>query len=249
MKRTVIGLIPARLGSIRVKCKNLRMIGGKPLIAYTIDTLKHAKNFDEIYVNSESDLIGKVATRYGIPFYKRPKELALSSSMIDDYIYEFLTNKPHCDVLAVINPTSPFITAEEMDRAVTQFLNSDCHTQLCCEAIQTHCFVDGQPVNFSTGGQHPRSQDIPPVHALNFAITIWDAAKFKETYEAKGYGVYSGKLGFFVTEGKSSIDIDYPEDFAMARVVMDHWDEIMADDPQYDPVLDQIIAENRKTEC
>ena len=247
-KKNVIGLIPARLGSKRVKCKNLRLIGGRPLISYCIDKIKAASCFDSVCVNSESPLIGEVAQRYGIEWYRRPPELALSTSMIDDYIYEFLCNR-ECDALAVVNPTSPFLTVSDMERAVKQFLASDCQTQLCCEAVQTHCFLDGEAVNFSTDGQHPRSQDLSPVLALNFAITIWDAKSFKKQYEEKGHGVYTGKLGFFVTEGFASVDIDYEEDFALAEAIMQNYEAIARGaTAEYDSVLDQTIKDGFNTE-
>ena len=246
--KKIIGLIPARLGSVRVKCKNLRMINNHPLIYYTIQQLKSSRRFDEIYVNSESELIGELARRYGINFYQRPEKYALSSSMIDEYIYDFLIHV-ECDVLAVINPTSPFLTAAEMDRAINQFLTSDCDTQLCCERVQTHCFLDGTAENFSTDGQHPRSQDLVPILALNFAITIWNAKKFIRQFEKKGHGVYTGKLGFYITEGFSNIDIDYEEDFQLAAVLMQHMSDIKKENPaEYDPVWAPIIEKGVKTE-
>ena len=72
----VIAMIPARLGSKRVKNKNLRLLGGKPLIAHVIETVKETNIFDEIYINSESDVFKQIADSYGINFYKRPSELS-----------------------------------------------------------------------------------------------------------------------------------------------------------------------------
>ncbi len=247
-KPKIVALIPARLGSIRVKSKNLRLLAGKPLIYYAIDALKKAKSFDEIYVNSESELIGKVAERYGIPFYKRPAELALSTSMIDEYIYEFLKNTP-CDVLAVVNPTSPFITPQEIDDCIDHFIKSDCDTQLACEDVRTHSFVKGKEVNFSTKGKHPRSQDIPPVQALNFAVTVWKSQAFIDHYEAHGHAVYTGKLGFYAFDGLSNIDIDWEEDFQLAEVIMENLEAMKEKKAQWDPVMDEIIASGQKTEC
>ena len=223
------------------------MIAGKPLIYYSIKALQGAKSFDETYVNSESELVGSVARRYGINFYKRPEELATSQSMIDEYIYEFLTNV-ECDVLAVVNPTSPFITSEEIDEAIDYFLANDFDTMLACEDIQTHCFLQRKPINFSTAGKHPRSQDIPPVKALNFAVTIWDAKKFVEQFEERGYAVYTGKLGFFTFEGLSTIDIDWEEDFVLAEIVMENLERFKNPEATYDPVLDEAMTAGGKTE-
>ena len=245
--KRIVALIPARLGSKRVKAKNLRLLAGKPLIYYNIRTLQECTSFDEIYVNSESDLFGQVAERYGIPFYKRPAELATGESMIDEYIHEFLTNVD-CDVLAVVNPTSPFLTSKEIDAAIDYFLDHDFDTMLACENIQTHCFLNGEPINFSTQGQHPRSQDLDPVQALNFAVTAWDARKFVQQFEEKGHGVYTGKLGFYAFEGLSTIDIDWEEDFVLAEIIMENLDRFDKVEATYDPVLGEILASGQRTE-
>ncbi len=246
-QRRVIGLIPARMGSVRVKCKNLRLIAGKPLIYYSIRTLQEAQCFDEVYVNSESEQIGAVAQRYGIKFYKRPKELATSSSMIDEYIYDFLKHVP-CDVLAVVNPTSPFLTSREIEQAVAHFLENDNDTQLACTNIKTHCFLHGREVNFSTKGKHPRSQDLPPIQALNFAVTIWDSQKFIAQFEEKGYAVYTGKIGLYAFEGLSTIDIDWEEDFVLTELIMENREKFHGIRAEYDAVLDEILASGQRTE-
>jgi CMP-N,N'-diacetyllegionaminic acid synthase len=241
--KKIIGLIPARLGSVRVKAKNLRLINGKPLIYYAINAIKNSKIFDDKYVNSESELIGKVAERYGIKFYQRPKELATSTSMIDEYIYEFLNNVD-CDVLAIINPTSPFLTSDEIDAAVNNFLENGFDTQLACQNIRTHCFLNGKAINFSTEGKHPRSQDLPIIQALNFAVTIWDAHKFKEQFSEKGHAVYTGKLGFYSFTGLAAIDIDWEEDFVLAELIMNNMEKFRNPKCDWDSVLEHIISNN-----
>jgi CMP-N,N'-diacetyllegionaminic acid synthase len=243
-ERKVVGLIPARIGSQRVKAKNLRLIAGKPMMAYAIEALKKARSFDDIYVNSESNIVGEVAREYGIKFYQRPEHLATSASMIDDYIYDFICHID-CDVLAVINPTSPFITAKEIDGCINQFLNSDCDTQLACEDIRTHCFLDTKPINFKTNGQHPRSQDLEPVKALNFAVTTWAAKAFKKQYEERGHAVYTGKIGFYAFEGLSNIDVDWEEDFLLAEVIMENLDRLKGKKAEYHPALKKLLASGK----
>ena len=236
--KKIVAVVPARFGSERVRCKALRLLAGNPLMYYVLNTLTQCGSFDEIYVNSESDLIGEVAKRYGTRYYKRPPELATSASLIDEYIYEFLTNIP-CDVLAIVNPTSPFLTAAEIDGAVDHFLGNNFDTQLACTTVRTHSFVDGVPVNFSTAGKHPRSQDIPPVQALNFAVTIWNAPSFMKQFCEKGYAVYTGRLGFYAFHGLSTIDIDWEEDFALADVLMANRDRLSHSPAVYDEVLEK----------
>jgi len=244
--KKIVGLIPARFGSVRVKCKNLRLMAGKPLIYYSIKALQGCRSFDEIYVNSDSQLIGKVAQRYNIPFYKRPKKLATSQSMIDEYIYDFLIHVP-CDVLAVVNPTSPFLTSQDIDQTIKHFLKSDYDTMLACENIRTHCFLKNKAINFSTKGKHPRSQDIEPIQALNFAVTVWNAKAFVKQFAQKGHAVYTGKLGFHSFEGLAAVDIDWEEDFFIAENIMKSRKKLKDYQPKWDSVLDKIINSNKKT--
>lgn len=241
--KKIIALIPARLGSKRVKAKNLRLIKGKPLISYVIETCKKVEYFDKVYVNSESQLFGEVASRYGIDFYKRPEELATSQSMIDEYLFEFLSNVK-CDILAVVNPTSPFLKPSEIEDALINFIENDYDTQLACTDFKTHCFLDNKPINFSTEGKHPRSQDLTPVKGLNFAITIWKRDSFIEQFKKLGHAVYTGKIGLFSFNGLSAIDIDWDEDFQLAEIIMENRERFTNIKPEYDPVLNELLNNN-----
>ena len=242
--KKIVAVIPARLGSQRVKAKNLRMLGDKPLIYYMIQTLKRSKHVNEIYINSDSELFGQIAERYDINFYKRDPELATSESMIDDYIYDFCKNVK-CDILAVANPTSPFLSTEELDLAIENFINNDFDTQLACEDVKTHCFYKGDPINFSTKGQHPRSQDLIPIKALNFAVTIWKTKSYINNYESTGYGVYTGKIGHYSFEGLSNVDIDWEEDFVLAEYLLKNMKTKNEIEARYDPVMDELIKSGK----
>ena len=103
----VIAMIPARQGSKRIPKKNIRLLNGIPLISYVIRAAKQANCFDEIYVNSESDIIGKLALEEGVKFYKRPDELSSDSATNDDFVLDFLENI-NCDALVQVLATSPF---------------------------------------------------------------------------------------------------------------------------------------------
>ena len=72
----IVAMIPARLGSTRVKNKNLRLINNKPLIQYIIDSAKKSELLNDIYVNSESTKFKEISNRSGIKFYQRSEELA-----------------------------------------------------------------------------------------------------------------------------------------------------------------------------
>lgn len=243
----VISVVPARLGSQRIKVKSLRLLNGKPLIEYILDTLKKTTYLNDIYINSDSDFFGEIARRNQVKFYKRRSDLATSQSLIDDYIYDFMKSVS-CDYLAVVNPTSPFISSEELDNAWEYYAKSRFDTLLSCERIQTHCFFKGEPINFTIKGKHPRSQDLEPIRALNFAITIFDVSKYISNYENNGYGVYTGSLGFYDTEGYSNIDIDYEEDFIFAEHIAQFISSKKHFEPQYSDIISELVSKNIKTE-
>jgi CMP-N-acetylneuraminic acid synthetase len=77
--------------------------------------------------------------------------------------------------------------------------------------------LSGKAINFSVKQKHPRSQDLEPIKALNFAITIIKKSVFIYNYIKNEYGLYSGDIGFFETTGDANVDIDYEEDFQFAE--------------------------------
>ena len=236
-------VLPARLGSNRVKLKNLRHLNGKPLIEYIIETTISTKLVDkeDLFINSDSEIFKKTADKYGISFYKRPDHLATSESLIDEYINDFITNN-RSKYLMIINPTSPFLKGESIEAAWKQFLNEKCSTLLCGEKIKTHCFLDGSSINFSTNQKHPRSQDVKAITALNFAISIWNTDSYSKSYQKNGYGVYTSDISFFHLDGFECIDIDYEEDFQIAEVVAKLDDKKLQ--ATYDEDVERFLKEN-----
>jgi len=241
--KELITIVPARLGSKRIKLKNLRLLNGKPLIEYILETLKKTKFHQDIFINSDSEFYEQVANKYGVNFYKRNELLATSESLIDDYLYDFMKCQPS-RYLSVVNPTSPFVNPEHLDNAWKSFKESGSDTLLSCENIQTHCFFKGEAINFSIKGKHPRSQDLEPVKALNFAITIFDCEKYIRNYEKNGCGVYTGKLYLFPTEGISNIDIDYEDDFMFAEFVAKFLNSNEIVTKEYSSLVDDLIEKN-----
>ncbi|MCP9889245.1 hypothetical protein KBY96_15090 [Cyanobium sp. ATX 6A2] len=216
----IITVIPSRLGSNRIPMKGMRLLAGKTLVEHTIDKVKSSRHLGQsIYINSDSPLWGQLAARNGVSFYQRSPELATSSSMIDDYLYDFMCAVP-ADYLAVVTPTSPLLKAEELDAAWEQYACGDADTLISAEEIQTHCFLDRKDINFSRVGKLPRSQDLTPVVALNFSIAIYDCKKFMSNYESLGWAVFTGKLDFYILSGYSAIDIDEEKDFSLAELAM-----------------------------
>lgn len=215
----IIGEIPARLGSKRIKHKNLKLLNGKPLITYAINAAKNATTLSEVYVNTESDLIGKIAIANKVKYYKRKAELAEDFVVSDEFNYDFIKNiKP--DILVMINPVSPLITGSDIDERVNFFLKNDFDTLITVREEKLQAFCEDKAINFSPTGQLPRTQDIPPIQLCSWAICIWRAKTFMEAFETKGYAVFSGKVNLYPINPLKAIKISTEEDFALAEALL-----------------------------
>ena len=83
-------MIPARMGSKRIIQKNIVDLGdGQPLMSHVIKAAKASNCFDDIYVNSESNLLGRNAKAEGVEFYKRPEHLSTDTATNDDFTLSF----------------------------------------------------------------------------------------------------------------------------------------------------------------
>ena len=123
-----IALIPARSGSKRVKDKNIKTLGGIPLIAHTIYEAKKSGIFEEIFVLTDSDLYRDISMKFGADLFPlRPQETALDHSPDADWIQWFIKayrQISDIDYLTILRPTSPFRNSETILRAQKEFMEN-----------------------------------------------------------------------------------------------------------------------------
>jgi CMP-N-acetylneuraminic acid synthetase len=214
----IIAMIPARLGSQRIPKKNIRLINGKPLITYVIETAKKAGVFHEIYVNTESDIIGEIAIKSGVKFYKRPEEHASNASSNDDFAYDFVKNVDG-DILIQILPTSPLLTVEDISSFVNQMIDNEFETMVSVVKHQIACIYDGKPVNFKLLEPHISSQLMKPLYSYATALMGWTYKSFNDNMNRFGFTYHGAdsKIGYFILEGLSEIDVDEEDDFELAE--------------------------------
>ena len=122
-----VALIPARQGSKRVPGKNVRPLGGHPMLAYTIAAARASGVFEAVIVSTESEDIARVARHYGaeVPFL-RPAAFAGDTSPDIEWVEHTLASlassgRPY-DCFSLLRPTSPFRTAATLRRAMSLFL-------------------------------------------------------------------------------------------------------------------------------
>src|SRR3990167_4794104 len=155
-------MIPARIGSTRLKMKNLALVNGKPLIYYAIEAAKTSGVFNKVVLNSDSEIFAEIARRYDVEFYQRPRELGSSTTKSDSVVYDFMSKYPS-DVLAWANPTSPLQTGDEIKEVIDYFIKEKLDTLITTKEEQVHCVYQGKPVNFRMEGIFAQTQDLEPV--------------------------------------------------------------------------------------
>lgn len=216
----IIAMIPARMGSQRVKQKNIRPLNGIPLIGHIIKKAVESDIFDEIYVNSESDYFKEIAESYNVKFYKRPQHLSSNEATNDDFVLDFLQNVKG-DILIQLLSTSPFLSVDEINSFVNKMINENLDTLISVKADQIECVFDGKPINFDQKGQTLPSQSLKPVYAYACGIMGWRYDSFISNMRKfnSGYHGGDGNVSYFQLKGYSTIDIDNEEDFELAEVV------------------------------
>ena len=230
----VVAMIPARLGSKRIPKKNIRLLNNVPLISYIIRAAKNSECFDDIYVNTESDIIGQIALKEGVKFYKRSEHLTTDDATNDDFTLDFMENV-ECDSVVQILATSPFITPSEIREFTNDFLSEGYDTLISVNENKIECVYNSRAINFDQKKQSPPSQLLTPINAYACGLMAWSTENYKHNMSKYGCGYHGGDghIGFHTLSGYSNIDIDNEEDFQLAEVVARHLDSKEQFDVRY----------------
>jgi CMP-N,N'-diacetyllegionaminic acid synthase len=224
-----LAIIPARGGSKRLPRKNLLQLGGKPLIAWTIEAALRCPYIDEVMVTTDDSEIAEVSKKYGakIPFL-RPDELASDNATSFDAVkhavdfYRAELGKEF-DFIIMLQPTSPLRTSFNISEAIKQCAEKQ------ASAIISVCEVDHSPLWMNTlpsdqsmsyfireDVKNKRSQDLPKNYRLNGAIYICEVSRM---LNEKTFFI-SQDIYAYIMSKETSIDIDDLFDFNLASYLI-----------------------------
>lgn len=192
---TILGLILARGGSKRVPRKNIRLLGGRPLIAWTITAALQSRLLTAVVVSSDDHEILNVASDYGAYPLTRPAYLATDEISSYPAILHALEACP-CDMVCLLQPTSPFRNVEDIDQTIT-LAQSQLEWGLTPAAV-SRTWASSTP---------------------NGAVYVADVKWLKNELEQR-WTKYPFDLPYLAScamPGGRSIDIDTPADFELAE--------------------------------
>ena len=207
-------LVAVRSGSQRVVNKNIRPFAGSSLLEIKLNKLKIIPNIDGIVVNSNDDKMLEIASNMGCEVVKRDEYYASNQVSMSE-VYRNMAENVNADVIAYINATNPLLNDRTIVQAIENYKKniSQYDSLNSAHLIKEFLFKENLPINYDLRHQ-PRSQDLPDISALNFAINIISREKMIECKNVVGY-----KPNIYIIDEVEATDIDNPIDFDFAEFV------------------------------
>ena len=196
--------------------KNIRPFAGSSLLEIKLEQLLRIPNLDGIVVNSNDDSMLAIAKKKGCETVKRSEYYASNDVSMSD-VYQNMAENIDCDVIAYINVTNPLLKDETIIRAIEEFKKistvGDYNSLNSAHLIKEFMFKDNKPINYDLRNQ-PRSQDLPDIAALNFAISIISREDMIKCKNVVGTAPH-----IYIIDEIEATDIDNQIDFDFAEYV------------------------------
>ncbi|MFQ5661953.1 MAG: cytidylyltransferase domain-containing protein [Candidatus Paceibacteria bacterium] len=227
-KQKILAVITARGGSKGIPRKNIKELGGKPLISYTIEAAKKSSLISHLIVSTDDKEIAEIAKKYeaDVPFM-RPEELSQDNTLhlpVMQHAVSFMEDKigEKFDYVVILQPTSPFRTKEDIDNTIQKLIDTKADSAVSLVEIEENHPVkmkklEGDKVLpysveevFGT-----RRQDLPIAYKRSSAVYVMKRDLIMKDNEL--YGTYTA--GHIVPKERS-IDIDDPFDWIKAEYIL-----------------------------
>jgi CMP-N,N'-diacetyllegionaminic acid synthase len=231
MAHRIVAFVPARSGSERVPGKNVRPLGGHPLLAYAIETARQSGIFERVVVSTDSEEIAEIARWYGadVPFLRPPEYATSTSPDIEWLSFTLQALEESYDLFAIVRATNPFRGPETVKRGLDQLLATpEADSLRAVERVKQHpgkmwlLAEDGRTMTPLLDQSHlevawhaGQYQALPPVYSQSSALEIAWARVVAET------GTREGRLvAPFFTDGHEGFNVDDEEDWERAESLL-----------------------------
>ncbi len=218
----VVAIIPARGGSKGVPGKNVRTVGGVPLVARAVHAALAARQVDDVFVSTDDEAIAEAARSAGARIIDRPAEiagdLASSESAILHALETLEASDERADVVVFLQATSPFIPVDGIERAVDAITAGGYDSAF--SAVETYGFLwrrtddaAADAINHDVS-HRPRRQDREPHYLETGAFYAFDA----EGFRAAGHRFF-GRIAIIEVPERGSVEIDDEDQLTVARAL------------------------------
>ena len=225
----VLAIIPARGGSKGVPGKNIKLLGGKPLLQYTFDSAKQSTLLSKIILSSEDDSIIAMAQELGleVPFV-RPAALATdqatSISVVQHAVQYLEEQGTFFDAVCLLQPTSPFREKDFVDRAIQKFIDTEVDTLLSVLPVpheyNPHWVFEENEAGYlkiATGENEiiGRRQELPKAYHRDGSLYI------TKTETLKKESFFGKKISYIESNKEFYVNIDTFKDWEMAEKLLE----------------------------
>lgn len=224
MKTKILAIIPARSGSKGILNKNIKMLNGKPLIAYTIIEAIKSGIFDEIIVTTDSQQYANIAEKYGATIRElRPKELSKdetpSYKVIDYVISKEKSLNNFYELFMLLQPTSPLRDCSDIINAYNLYRKSNAKSIISVSKFNKdkntiNTLKSLSLSNFCIDINKSRRQDCEYFY-INGAIYLMEVEEFLSSHN-----FYNEDSLAYIMPKEKSIDIDDIYDFILAEEIL-----------------------------
>jgi YrbI family 3-deoxy-D-manno-octulosonate 8-phosphate phosphatase len=220
----VLAVIPARGGSKGIPHKNVKLLGGKPLIAHTIEQVQLARSIRRLVVSTDDPIIARVSKECGAEVVERPAEISGDTAPSEAALLHALAYLEHVenyipDLVVFLQCTSPLTTAEDIDGTVAVLLDE--HADSALAVTPFHYFLwrydsQGQAVGINHDKSvRPLRQEREPQFRETGAVYALRSEGFRKARHR-----FFGKTALYVTPPERCLEIDEPEDLLVAEVLL-----------------------------
>jgi len=214
----IVALVPMRHHSERVPGKNYRLLAGKPLYGYIIETLLACPEINQIVVNTDSPVIEEgISDQYpAVTLIQRPAHLCGDMVPMNEILLYDIEQVP-ADLYLQTHSTNPLLRAETISRAIQTFLADRERTSLfSVTRVQTRLWSeDGKPLNHNPK-ELLRTQDLPPVYEENSCIYLFNRRTLLESKNRLGE-----RPRLFEIDPSEAWDIDDELDMAIVESLLE----------------------------
>lgn len=225
----ILAIIPARGGSKGVPGKNIKLLNGKPLLAYTTEVALQSQLLSKVILSSDDYQIIETAKNLGVevPFV-RPAELSQDDSPTINLVLHALKwfEKKNIifDAICLLQPTSPFRTVDFLDNAIKKFIESGCDSLVSVQKVPhefnphwTFEVNENDHIRIATGENEiiKRRQDLPTAFFRDGSIYITKAEVILNQNS-----LYGKSIGFIEADSEWYVNIDTISDWEKAEKII-----------------------------
>ena len=223
----ILALITARSGSTRLPGKNIRLLGGKPLIAWSIDVARDIPEICDILVSTDDPAIASICEAEGayVPWLRPPELATDTASSVDVALHAldwYEAERGAVDGLLLLQPTSPFRARTTVERGITLFIKRNIQPVLGVSPTHAHPMwtlkiQDDYLVPYMEGlGLETRSQDLPPAYVVNGSFYLIAPTELRLCRSFVGRKA----IPLLIETQQEALDIDTEWDFRVAESIL-----------------------------